>query len=47
MDTRLKPMTSVKGYPAFESFVSAPVFRREELGSQCHPWAVQHFGDIR
>jgi len=47
MDTRLKPMTSVKEYPALESFVSAPVFRCEELGSQCRPWAVQHLGNIR
>ena len=47
MDTRLEPMTSVKGYPALESFVSAPVFRCEEPGSQCRPWAVQHLGDIR
>ena len=47
MNTPLEPMTSVKGYLVFESFVSAPVFRYVELTSQGRPWAVQHLGDIR
>ena len=47
MDARLKPMTSVKGYPALESFGSVSGFRCVELASQCRPWAVQHLGDIR
>ena len=47
MNTRLKPMTSVKDYLVVESFASAPVFRYVELTSHGRPWAVQHFGDIR
>ena len=47
MDTRLEPVPSLKGYLALESFSSIFGGRSIELGSQCRPWAVQHFGDIR
>ena len=47
MDTRLEPVPSLKGYLALESFSSIFRGRSIELGSQCRPWAVQHFGDVR